>query len=162
VLLGAVLFGVGLAVIGYCPGTGMAGSGEGARDAMVGVLGMIAGAGIYVAADNWLEPIALALGDLGKVTVPELLGVPPWAVIVGLAALVAIGLGLVERYEQRGASSGARTGSRLPGGAGPPEREAARDAPSGCHGSSPLSYAFQGPADPVPATPTVPNRERTS
>src|SRR4051794_7669958 len=27
VLLGAVLFGIGLAVIGYCPGTGMAGSG---------------------------------------------------------------------------------------------------------------------------------------
>src|SRR5213080_2773905 len=70
-LLGGVLFGVGIAVIGYCPGTGMAAGGEGSRDAMVGVLGMITGAGIYVAAYNWLEPIALGLGDLGKVTVSE-------------------------------------------------------------------------------------------
>jgi hypothetical protein len=30
VLLEAVLFGIGLAILGYCPGTGMAGSGEGA------------------------------------------------------------------------------------------------------------------------------------
>ena len=77
VLLGAMLFATGLAVIGYCPGTDMAGSGEGSPDAMVGVLGMITGAGIYVAASNWLEPIILGLGDLEKVTVPELLGVPP-------------------------------------------------------------------------------------
>src|SRR5215210_6760396 len=43
-LLGAILFGVGIAIIGYCPGTGMAGAGEGSRDAMIGVVGMIAGA----------------------------------------------------------------------------------------------------------------------
>lgn len=100
-LLGALLLGVGIAVIGYCPGTGMAASAEGSRDAMVGVLGMIAGAGVYVAAYNWLEPVALALGDLGKVTVPELLGVPPWTVIVVLAAVVAVALGFIERYERR-------------------------------------------------------------
>jgi uncharacterized membrane protein YedE/YeeE len=112
-LLGAVLFGIGLAVIGYCPGTGMAGSGEGSRDAMVGVLGMITGAGIYVAAYNWLEPIILGLGDLGKVTVPELLGVSPWAVIVVLAAVVAVVLGLVERYErQRARGPSAERGDR--------------------------------------------------
>src|SRR5205823_1246482 len=52
VLLGAVLFGIGMAVLGYCPGAGMAGSGEGSRGAMVGVLGMVTGAGIFVAAYN--------------------------------------------------------------------------------------------------------------
>ncbi len=40
VLIGAVLFGIGMAVLGYCPGTSVAGCGEGRRDAMVGVLGM--------------------------------------------------------------------------------------------------------------------------
>src|SRR5438105_14887755 len=44
VLLGAVLFGIGLAVIGYCPGMGIAGAGEESRDAMSGVLGMLTGA----------------------------------------------------------------------------------------------------------------------
>jgi uncharacterized membrane protein YedE/YeeE len=122
-LLGAVLFGIGIAVIGYCPGTGMAGAGEGNRDAAVGVLGMITGAGVYVAAYNRLEPIALALGDLGKVTVPELLGLPPWAVIVALAAAIAVAFALIERHERRGlgASPGPQAKQRAAtwGSAGP-------------------------------------------
>ena len=57
-LMGAVLFGVGLTILGYCPGTGIAGAGEGSRDAMVGVLGMIAGAGVLVTGYNIFEPVA--------------------------------------------------------------------------------------------------------
>ena len=125
VLLGAVLFGTGLAVIGYCPGTGMAASGEGSRDAIVGVLGMITGAGIYVAAYDWVEPLGLALGDYGKVTVPDALGLPPWLVIVILAIVLAIMLWVIERHERRRAqrpSFGNRADQRTaswhwPGGA---------------------------------------------
>jgi uncharacterized membrane protein YedE/YeeE len=112
VLLGAVLFGTGLAVIGYCPGTGMAASGEGSRDAMIGVLGMITGAGIYVAAYDWLQPVGLALGDYGKVTVPDALGLPPWLVIAVLTVVVTIGLWIIERHERRG-PQGPRFGNRL-------------------------------------------------
>jgi uncharacterized membrane protein YedE/YeeE len=39
VALGAVLFGAGLAVTGYCPGTSVAAVGEGRRDALATVLG---------------------------------------------------------------------------------------------------------------------------
>jgi uncharacterized protein len=102
-IVGGILFGVGIAVFGYCPGTGMAGGGEGSRDAMIGVLGMITGAGAYVVAYNWLEPVMLALGDFGKVTVPELLGVQPWVVIVALAGAVILALTLLEFYERRSA-----------------------------------------------------------
>jgi uncharacterized membrane protein YedE/YeeE len=100
-LVGAMLFGSGLAVLGYCPGTGMAGAGEGSRDAMVGVLGMITGAGVLVTGYNVFEPIALALGDWGKVTVPALLGSSPWTVIAGLALIIAAMLALLARYEPR-------------------------------------------------------------
>ena len=100
-LIGALLFGVGLAVLGYCPGTGMAGAGEGSRDAMVGVLGMITGAGVLVVGYNILEPVALALGDWGKLTVPALLGSSPWTVIAALALIVAAMLALLARYEPR-------------------------------------------------------------
>ena len=100
-LMGAVLFGVGLAVLGYCPGTGMAGAGEGSRDAMVGVLGMITGAGVLVTGYNVFEPVALALGDWGKLTVPALLGSSPWTVIAALALVVAVMLALLERYAPR-------------------------------------------------------------
>jgi uncharacterized membrane protein YedE/YeeE len=90
-IVGAILFGIGIAVFGYCPGTGMAGAGEGSRDAMAGVLGMIAGAGVLVAGFNILEPVALALGDWGKLTIPAILGTSPWPIIavytLGAAAL---------------------------------------------------------------------------
>ena len=100
-LLGAAFFGIGLAIISYCPGTGMAGSGEGSRDAMVGVLGMLTGAGILVVGFNALEPVALSLGDWGKVTIPTLVGTSPWPVIASLVVVVTVGLWLIARYEPR-------------------------------------------------------------
>ena len=103
-LVGALLFGAGLAVIGYCPGTGMAGAGEGSRDAMVGVLGMLTGAGILVVGFNILQPVALALGDWGKLTISQILGTSPWPVIAALAAIVAAALWLITRLESRGAA----------------------------------------------------------
>jgi uncharacterized protein len=98
-LLGAVLFGVGIAVIGYCPGTGLAGAGEGSRDAMIGVLGMITGAGVFVVGFNALEPLALAWGDRGKLTVPQLLGASPWPVIAALAVGAAIAFAWLGRRQ---------------------------------------------------------------
>jgi uncharacterized protein len=100
-LLGALFFGVGIAVIGYCPGTGMAGAGEGSRDAMVGVLGMLAGAGAFVAGYNALEPLAIAMGDLGKLTIPAVLGVSPWIAIVALAIAVPLVLRALALYDAR-------------------------------------------------------------
>ena len=43
VVLGGLLFGIGMAVLGYCPGTGVAACGEGRKDAMVGVVGILTG-----------------------------------------------------------------------------------------------------------------------
>lgn len=101
-LLGAAFFGIGLAIIGYCPGTGMAGAGEGSKDAMVGVLGMITGAGILVVGFNDLEPVALAFGDWGKMTIPMWLRTSPWPVIGALAFAVAGSLWIITRVESRG------------------------------------------------------------
>jgi uncharacterized membrane protein YedE/YeeE len=96
-LVGAALFGVGIAILGYCPGTGMAGAGEGSRDAAIGVLGMITGAGVLVVGYNRVEPIALALGDWGKLTLPALLGVSPWIVIAAFAVFALLALRLTSR-----------------------------------------------------------------
>jgi uncharacterized membrane protein YedE/YeeE len=68
---GAVLFGAGLALLGYCPGTGVAAVGEGRKDALAGVLGMLAGAAAFVALSPRLAPVIEAGGDFGKLTVPE-------------------------------------------------------------------------------------------
>lgn len=84
VLLGGVLFGVGLAVLGYCPGTTVAACGEGRRDAAAGVAGMFAGALAFVAAWPALQPVIKGLGDYGTLTLPDLTGTSPWLWIAAL------------------------------------------------------------------------------
>ena len=84
-LIGATLFGIGLAVFGLCPGTSVAASGEGQRDAMVGVLVMFTGAAVYVALYAWLEPIFKSMPDWGKVTVAKVTDTSPWIWITSLA-----------------------------------------------------------------------------
>jgi hypothetical protein len=65
---------------------------------------MITGAGVLVVGYNFLEPVALALGDWGKLTVPALLESSPWTVITALAIIVAVMLALLVRYEPRQAA----------------------------------------------------------
>ncbi|MEQ8847351.1 YeeE/YedE thiosulfate transporter family protein [Botrimarina sp.] len=92
VVAGGVCFGVGMAVFGYCPGTGVAACGEGRRDAMVGVLGMLVGAGVFVAIYPRLSAALTAWGDAGKVTLPGWSGAPAWLWIGGLCVLGLGGL----------------------------------------------------------------------
>lgn len=101
VLLGGVLFGVGMALLGYCPGTSVAACGEGRRDAMVGVVSMLLGAGVYVAAYRALEPIIHALGDWGKVTLPAATGTSPWSWIAALAIASVAAFALIESRGSR-------------------------------------------------------------
>lgn len=87
---GGLLFGTGLALLGYCPGTTLAAVGEGRHDALAGVLGMLAGAGLFVAAYPSLKPLITA-GDLGETTLPQITATPawPWVAALGLAVSLA-------------------------------------------------------------------------
>ena len=100
VLLGAVCFGVGMAVLGYCPGTSVAGCGEGRRDAMAGVLGMFAGAAVYVALYEQLAPVINSLGDWGTITLPEVTHTSPWLWIALLVSGGGAAL-LYDRWQRR-------------------------------------------------------------
>ena len=91
VLLGGLLFGVGMTVLGYCPGTTVAACGEGRRDAVAGVLGMFAGALAFVAAWPALQPVIKGLGDYGKLTLPDLTSTSPWLWVAALAAVGVAG-----------------------------------------------------------------------
>lgn len=90
VMLGAVLFGIGIAIFGLCPGTSVAACGEGNRHAMVGVLGMFLGAAAYVMLFPTLQEIGKALGDWGKVTLPQVTHSSPWIWVGAIAAGVLV------------------------------------------------------------------------
>lgn len=91
-IVGGLLFGVGFAIMGYCPGTAIAAMGEGRLDALFGALpGMIAGAALYAHSYNYLRGTSLlTAGDLGELTIPDVLHVNRWLVIVSLALLILL------------------------------------------------------------------------
>ena len=93
VIPGGMLFGLGWALLGYCPGTSAAAVGEGRLDALWGILGMLVGAGIYAEAYPTLKETLLKWGDYGKITLPDVLGVNHWIVIAAflIAALAFFG-----------------------------------------------------------------------
>lgn len=84
-LLGAIVFGVGMAILGYCPGTSVGAMGDRSRHAIFGVLGMLLGAGLYAEVFPWFEIYVLKPLDLGEITLASLTQLPPlvWMVIVG-------------------------------------------------------------------------------
>lgn len=90
VLSGAVLFGLGLAVLGYCPGTTVAAVGEGRRDAVAGLVGMITGALTFVLAFATFGGIQETVVDWGKLTLPDATHVAPTVYVIALALIGAV------------------------------------------------------------------------
>ena len=85
-ILGGLIFGIGWAIVGYCPATAMGALGEGRYDSVFALLGMVLGAGLYAEAFPFLKGTVLTWGNFGKITIPSALGINHWIVIVILAA----------------------------------------------------------------------------
>jgi uncharacterized membrane protein YedE/YeeE len=101
VALGGVLFGLGISILGYCPGTGVAAAGAGHRDAYAGVAGMLSGALLYVLAFRWIEPMLDAIADWGEVTLPEATSSSTWLWVGGISVLLALLMAVLERQRPR-------------------------------------------------------------
>lgn len=90
-LAGGVVFGVGMALSGFCPGTVAAGAGEGRLDYLVpGALGLFTGAVVYGLAYERIMPALSRLARLGEATIPGALHVEPWLVILIFAEVVTV------------------------------------------------------------------------
>lgn len=97
---GGVVFGAGMALLGYCPGTGVAAIGDGSRDAAVGVLGMLFGSWLFALAFPWLKANVMPVGDLGKETFATLGDTSPFVFLVPLG-IVLLALVIVDRRPPR-------------------------------------------------------------
>ena len=96
--LGGLIFGGGMALLGYCPGTGVAALGDGSRHAIPGLLGMLFGAAIYAEVYPWVKAHVLTVGALGKVTLADMSGIAPYWLLLALAAVAVAGFGLLKRF----------------------------------------------------------------
>lgn len=98
-ILGGTVFGIGWGLLGYCPGTAGGALGEGRLDAFWGLLGMLVGGGLYAAIYPVLKTTVIGLGNLGKITLPQVTGLSPWFVI---AAMIVLFLGAFKFFEKKG------------------------------------------------------------
>jgi uncharacterized protein len=101
VTLGAALFGAGMVLYGYCPGTGVAAIATGSVHALVGAAGMLAGGVLYAWSFPWVQAHVLPVAALGKVRLPDLTGISDWAWFVLLSAIAGVVFWLVERAAGR-------------------------------------------------------------
>ncbi len=87
VIVGGLIFGVGFALLGYCPGTSVGGIGMGSLHALVGALGIILGASIYANSYPRIRD-NLEKWSLGDTTIPEFFNVNPWIIILILVTFL--------------------------------------------------------------------------
>jgi uncharacterized protein len=101
VTLGAAIFGVGMVVYGYCPGTGLAAIGTGSLHALIGFFGMLVGGMLYAWSFPWVQQHILSVASLGKKRLPEMSGVPDWVWFAALTVIAVVAFILIHRMEHR-------------------------------------------------------------
>lgn len=101
VSLGAALFGVGMVLYGYCPGTGVAAVGHGSVDALVGLAGMLLGGIAYAFSYPFVKEHILTVASFGKVRLPEATGISDVYWFLTLLVVSVFLFRLIEQHEQK-------------------------------------------------------------
>ena len=89
-IIGGVIMGVGFIMGGYCPGTSFCGASIGKIDAMVFIIGLFIGVGIFGAGYNWWDGLYMA-EFLGTPKISESLGLTD-GVFALILIVVALGM----------------------------------------------------------------------
>ena len=105
-VIGGLIFGVGMALLGFCPGTGIAALGDGSRHAWPGALGMLAGGAGFAYLYPFIKDgilkagtVSVGAGDdaTNKITFADLLGISPWWFVLAVAVIAVVLFILLER-----------------------------------------------------------------
>ncbi len=100
-IIGGLLFGVGFALLGYCPGTGAAALGQGNWDAIAGVIGLMAGSYLFAECSARLGKTVMKWGDRGKLMLPEVFGVRLSMFLLIFVPLLSVAIVAVDRFTAR-------------------------------------------------------------
>ena len=95
-IVGGLLFGVGLGLLGYCPGTGAAALGQGNYDAIAGIAGLMAGSYLYAETSDYLSATIQKIGNRGGIMLPDLIGMRLIVFLALFVPLLVLGLFALE------------------------------------------------------------------
>jgi uncharacterized membrane protein YedE/YeeE len=97
-LVGGLIFGVGMSLAGFCPGTCAAGAGEGKLDYLIpGFLGFLTGAALYGLTYQQVFPKISAIANLGGVVMPDLWDLNPYLTVITFALMALLLFYLIDR-----------------------------------------------------------------
>ncbi len=98
-IIGGLLFGIGWAIFGLCPGTAGGALGEGSIDAIYGIIGMFIGAALFAYLYPYINIYLMDVGDYGRITVPEILDINHWYVV---GVFIVVSVLMLRLFEKRG------------------------------------------------------------
>lgn len=101
-VVGGLIFGAGFALAAYCPGTGAVALGQGNFDAAAVIAGMMAGSYLFAEMSAWIGRTLFQWGDRGKLTLADVFRVPKPAFVFVFAAVLALGLWLLQQVPPLG------------------------------------------------------------
>lgn len=95
IVVGGLIFGAGFALLGYCPGTMAGAVGTGSIHAFMGALGMLIGTGFFALMYPTVHK-RLSTLHMGEITIPDVLDISPWLVILIISVLILVSLYLIQ------------------------------------------------------------------
>ena len=97
-LVGGLIFGVGMSLSGYCPGTCAAGAGEGKTDYIIpGLLGFLTGAVLYGLTYQLVFPGISAIANYGSVVIPDLWNLSSFLTVSAFALMALFLFYMIDR-----------------------------------------------------------------
>ncbi|PWR73053.1 YeeE/YedE thiosulfate transporter family protein [Methanospirillum lacunae] len=99
-VIGGCIFGIGFAILGFCPGTLAGAIGTGQMDALLGGgIGMLIGTGLFAHFYPVINKKFMDRGVFPVDTVPQLLRLPSWIVVLAMVILMSGFLIILEMFK---------------------------------------------------------------
>lgn len=99
-ILGGLIFGIGFAFAGYCPGTSIGAMAEGKKDALYTVLGGIFGVLLYTLLQQFTG-FSISDYNIGKLSLIDIIPLHPFSVAILYGLLLVIMIFTIDYIEQR-------------------------------------------------------------